>query len=58
MYQTKVRSFVKNTMDVTAQAVISADRRYVRVSLNPVFSTVTGAVPVVNNPLIPGGGRP
>ena len=40
-----------------AQATISADRRYVRLSLSPVFNTVTGfrTTPVINNPLLPGG---
>jgi hypothetical protein len=49
---------VANSVDVTAQATISADRRFVRLSLNPVFNTVTGmrTVPVaVSSPVIPGG---
>jgi tetratricopeptide (TPR) repeat protein len=56
LYQTRVKPFVRNAMDVTAQAVISADRRYVRLSLSPVFNTVTAvqALPVVVNPTIPG----
>src|SRR5262249_50447311 len=33
-YQTKVAPFVANSVDVTAQATISADRRFVRLSLN------------------------
>jgi hypothetical protein len=51
-----VSPFVVNSMEVTAQAVISADRRYVRLSMTPVFNTVTGvqALPVISNPLIPG----
>jgi hypothetical protein len=45
-----------NTLDVTAQAVLSADRRSLKVSLTPVFNTVpSSAQPTVNNPLIPGG---
>jgi hypothetical protein len=56
-YQTKVSSFVKNSLDVTAQAVLSADRRHVRVSMTPL--TAPGAVadkPVsVSDPVIPGG---
>jgi len=51
-----VSSFVKNSMDVTVQAVLSADRQTVRVSMSPVFSTAgMGGQPVVNNPGIPGG---
>ena len=30
LMQNRVSSFVQNSMDVTAQAVLSADRRYVR----------------------------
>jgi hypothetical protein len=57
LLQQKISSFVKNSMDVTAQAVLSSDRRTVRVSLTPAFDTA-GAVtapPVVNSAVIPGG---
>ncbi|HEY7311775.1 MAG TPA: hypothetical protein VH643_20600 [Gemmataceae bacterium] len=56
LYQTRVKPFVQNAMNITAQAAISADRRYVRLSMSPVFNTVTGfqTVPVVVNPTIPG----
>jgi hypothetical protein len=56
LYQTRVKPFVQNSIDVTAQAVISADRRYVRLSMTPVFNTVTGVqtIPIVVNPTIPG----
>jgi hypothetical protein len=56
-FQTRVSPFVNNNIDLTAQATISADRRYVRLSLSPVFNTVTGfrTTPVINNPLLPGG---
>ena len=59
LYQTRVKPFVQNALDVTAKAVISADRRYVRLSMTPVFNTVTGVrnVPVVVNPTIPGAPR-
>jgi tetratricopeptide (TPR) repeat protein len=55
-YQTKVAGFVSNSMDLTAQARVSADRRYVRLSMAPVFQTMSSnqAVPAVTNPLIPG----
>ena len=56
LYQTRVKPFVQNALDVTASAVLSADRRYLRLSMTPVFNTVTGArnAPVVVNPTIPG----
>jgi tetratricopeptide (TPR) repeat protein len=56
LYQTRVKPFVQNSMDVTAQAVISADRRTVRLSMTPVFNGVTGfqTLPVLTNPTIPG----
>jgi hypothetical protein len=56
LYQTKVSSFVKNTLDVTAQVTLSADRRSARLSLTPVVNapTTAAAAPVVTNPLIPG----
>jgi len=56
-YQTRVSPFATNGIDVTAQAVISADRRYVRFSLAPTFNVVTGTrlQPVlIRNPIIPG----
>ncbi len=56
LYQTRVKPFVQNAMDVTASAVLSADRRSVRLSMTPVFNTVTGVrnAPAVVNPTIPG----
>ena len=41
---------------MTAQAILSPDRRSVRVSLSPVFNSVNRlqAVPVVTNPVLPG----
>ena len=57
-YQTKIASFVKNSLDVTAQAVLSSDRRYVRVSLAPVAVPTAAAdngPPTVADPVIPGG---
>jgi tetratricopeptide (TPR) repeat protein len=56
LYQTRVKPFVQNAMDVTASAVLSADRRYLRLSVTPVFNTVTTTrnAPVVVNPTIPG----
>jgi hypothetical protein len=56
-YQTRVEPFVTNTADLTAQATISADRRYVRLSLNATFNGVTGTrlQPGGRIPVIPGG---
>jgi tetratricopeptide (TPR) repeat protein len=56
-YQTKIDSFVKNSLDVTAQAVLSADRTHVRVSLAPLAAPTAAAYRpvVVTDPLIPGG---
>lgn len=56
-YQTKVASYVANTLDITAQAVLSADRSQMRISLAPVFTNSQIQTPqaMVNNPLIPGG---
>ena len=39
MYQQRVRSLVSTGVDVTAQAVLSADRQSVRVRFEPVFDT-------------------
>ena len=57
VYQNKVATFMKQSMDVTAQAVLSADRRSMRFSVTPQFTPagVNQTQPVVNNPLIPGG---
>jgi tetratricopeptide (TPR) repeat protein len=54
-YQTRSAS-LPNSMDLAAQATVSADRKYVRVSLSPVFQTATrtDSGPLVTNPLIPG----
>jgi tetratricopeptide (TPR) repeat protein len=56
-HQTKVAQFAGNTgADLTSQAVVSADRRYVRLSLNAAFNTVTGVrtTPIVNTSVVPG----
>jgi len=45
LYQTKVSSFVSNSLDVTAQAVMSADRRSMRLSLSPVFAPLPANMP-------------
>jgi tetratricopeptide (TPR) repeat protein len=55
-FQTKVSAFVGNGADLTLQGVVSADKRFLRLSMSPVFNTVNGSntTPVVNNPLLPG----
>jgi hypothetical protein len=56
-YQAKVSPFSANSIDMTVQAVVSADRRYVRLNVGAVFQTVTrlGGGSIVNFPFIPGG---
>jgi hypothetical protein len=56
LYQTRVAPFVTDSIDVVAQAAISADRRYVRLSMAPVFNTVTRVqtIPAFSTPVIPG----
>jgi tetratricopeptide (TPR) repeat protein len=59
-YENRLPAFVKNSVDMAAQAAISPDRRYVRLSLSPNFSNVskTAVTPVIVNPLLPGGDSP
>jgi len=57
LYQNKVASFVANSMDVTAQAVLSADRRSVRLSVKPVFNTAADAPVKVTSGAFPGADR-
>ena len=59
LYQNRVQSFVANSVEMTAQAVLSADRRSVRVSVTPVFNTATATKPVqVVSPIFPGAPKP
>jgi hypothetical protein len=58
LYQTKLSSFVKDSMDLTAQAVLAADRRSVRVTVAPVYtppSNTAPTAPTISNPILPGG---
>jgi tetratricopeptide (TPR) repeat protein len=56
LYHTRVSPFFLGSADVTAQATISADRRYVRLSVVPFFNTITGfSLPTAFNVSIPGG---
>jgi hypothetical protein len=60
-YETKVSPFSASTsnIDLTAQATVSADRRYVRLSVNATFANVPALLgPLVRAPLIPGGFGP
>lgn len=55
IYQTRVQSFMKNALDMTAQVSLAADRRSVRVSLNPVYNPNSRQGPVVvSSSVIPG----
>jgi hypothetical protein len=58
--QGQVSSFVNN-LGLAAQATVTADRRYVRLSLSPTFQTITGTQSlsgIFNNPSIPGFSGP
>jgi hypothetical protein len=57
-YQSKLSSFIANSLEVTTQTVMAADRRSMRVSMTPVFNTVTDAKPVVSYTGIPGAREP
>jgi len=61
LYQTRMSSIVKDSLDLTAQAIVSADRRSVRVTVQPVFNTAATdrpiTAPVVTNPVLPGSGN-
>jgi len=60
-YQTRVKPFANDRVDVTVQAVLSADRRYVRLGVSPVFNVVTGTRLQGSgffNPIIPGSSNP
>ncbi len=58
-FQNRVSSCVNNGVDVTAQAAVTANGRFVKMSLSPVFNDPTkmDRVPVVTNPLLPSGGN-
>jgi hypothetical protein len=57
LIQQRVASFVRNSVEVTAQAQLTSDRRGVRLTFQPAFNTVgvDNGQPAVNNPVIPGG---
>jgi hypothetical protein len=55
LFQNKVDQVLGHGVDVTAQAVLSADRRSIRLSMTPVFEGAgRSAQPAVTSPLIPG----
>jgi len=54
MYQTRVNSFMKNAMDVTAQVVASPNGRGMQVRYNTVDNGKPLGAPVVNSSVIPG----
>ena len=45
-------------VNLAAQGRLSADQRYLRLSVTPVFQTANGNGAAVNLPLIPGGTTP
>jgi hypothetical protein len=58
-YQAAITPVSGSGVDLTARAVVSADQRYVRLSMTPVFQTAgRSSGPVVNLPIIPGGSTP
>jgi hypothetical protein len=57
-YQSKLSSFIANSLEVTTQATMAADRRSMRVSMTPVFNTATDAKPVLSYTGIPGSREP
>ena len=54
LYQTRVNSFMKNAMDVTAQVVGSPNGRGLQVRYNTVDNGKPLGAPVVNSSIIPG----
>jgi hypothetical protein len=60
VYESRVEPFVAGTTQVSAQAVVSADRRWVRIGLSPVFlnSVTNTQLQGLTTPVIPGGGVP
>jgi tetratricopeptide (TPR) repeat protein len=58
VFQTAIPSQGGSGVNLAAQARLSADQRYLRLSVNPVFQTANGQGPSVNLPLIPGGATP
>jgi hypothetical protein len=58
LYENRLSSFIDNSLEVTSQTVLSADRQTMRVSMSPVFNTATDAKPVVSSSVIPGAPQP
>jgi hypothetical protein len=56
-YAGKLPAAIQGGMELTTQAALSKDRRYVRLSVAPVFETLgqNQTASVVVNPVIPGG---
>jgi len=57
LYQNKVANFMKQSLDVTAQTVLSGDRRSLRFTMTPQFTegSTGGTGPVATSSVIPGG---
>jgi hypothetical protein len=56
LYQVRVSPLVTNSVDLTAQAVISADRRWVRLSISTVGTITTPGPAQVISTIFPGAG--
>ena len=58
LYQTRVSSFVANTLELTAQAVLTADRRSLRLDISTVNNPAAATRPPrVISPIFPGAGK-
>jgi tetratricopeptide (TPR) repeat protein len=59
-YQTRLTPFTGNGADVLAQATLTSDRSQLRLSLSPLFNTLTGTrnQSTFRNPLLPGAPGP
>jgi hypothetical protein len=58
VFQTGLQAQGGQSVNMAAQARLSADQNYLRVSVTPVFQTANRQGPAVNLPLIPGGANP
>jgi tetratricopeptide (TPR) repeat protein len=54
LFQNRVEQVMGHGVDLTAQAVLSADRRSIRLSMTPMFEAAQLTPPTVTSPLIPG----
>jgi len=52
-YQQRIAPLIGNTASLTTQAIITDDRRFVRLSVNAFFNGVTGTTPAIRSFVIP-----